>query len=219
MRTTQALRACSIAAVSLIELLVALAVIAVLSSLLGVSSSQAKTKMREAQCLSNLHQIALGMMNYAASHQGRLPIEEVLRSGTPFDGWLALRESLAAPSAFHCPADRRFTPASRFDDLTEADISYTIGIQSRGDCPTMLLSTDGYLSDGCFLAESLEDAHWETKLSLAHGVGRGNGLFVDGSARPLNGPRLRQALEEALRVADSPYIEFLLPGERPLASF
>jgi len=216
MRTTQALRRGSSAAFTLTELLVTGAVIAVLSSLFGVSSTQAKTRTRAAQCLSNLHQIALGMMTYAADHQGGLPTAEVWRSGDPFDGWLALRGALASASVFHCPADRRFPPASQFDELTEADISYTLGIQARADCPTMLLSTDGFLSDACFVAESLDDAHWETQLSPSHGVGRGNGLFTDGSARSLDVLGLRHALAEGLRAADLDYLEFLLPGDRPL---
>lgn len=204
------------AAFTLVELLTTLGVIAVLASLVCVSANHANTRAREVQCLSHLHQVALGMMNYAADQQGRLPSENLLPDGDPFDCWLALRESIASPVVFHCPADRRFPPATRFEELTEADISYTVGVQARADRPVMLLSTDRFLSDACFVAESLGDAYWETQLSPSHGRGRGNGLLVDGSARSFNGGELRQALAETLRVAERRYLEFLLPGIRPL---
>ncbi len=216
MKTTNAAKPRPPAAFTLTELLVTVAVITVLSSLLGVSSTQTKTKTRQAQCLSNLHQIALGMMNYATAHQGRLPTEKVLPSGDPFDCWLALDDSLASPSVVHCPADRRFSPAARFDELTEADVSYTISVQARADEPGMLLSTDGFLSDARFLADALGDAHWETQINPSHGADRGNALFVDGSAQALSTHGVRAALAESLRVANLQYLECLLPGDRPL---
>lgn len=204
------------AAFTLLEMLTTFGVVAVLAGLAGLSAGHAKTRAREVQCLSQMHQIALGVMDYAADHQGRLPPENLLPDGDPFDCWLALRESIASPVVFHCPADRRFRPATQFDTLTEADISYTVGVQARSDRPLMLLSTDRYLSDACFVAETLHEAYWETQLSPAHGAGRGNGLRVDGSARSFNGADLRQALAESLRVAERPYVEFLLPGDQPL---
>ena len=60
-------------AFTLIELLVVIAIIAVLAALLVPALQNALERAREAACLSNLKQLALGMVSYAADHDDRLP--------------------------------------------------------------------------------------------------------------------------------------------------
>lgn len=67
-------------AFSLIELLVVIAIIAVLSSLLLPALGRAKTKARQASCISNLRQLGLAVALYVDSHDGRLPIAEAIPS-------------------------------------------------------------------------------------------------------------------------------------------
>lgn len=58
---------------TLIELLVVIAVIAILAALLLPSLAAARSKGRQAVCLSNLHQIGIAIHGYATDSEGRIP--------------------------------------------------------------------------------------------------------------------------------------------------
>ncbi len=58
---------------SLIELLVVVAIIAILASLLLPSLKKAREKSKSAVCKSNLHQLGLGVSMYADDNEGRIP--------------------------------------------------------------------------------------------------------------------------------------------------
>ena len=59
---------------TLIELLVVIAIIAILAAILFPVFAQAREKARQATCLSNNKQIALGIMMYAQDHDEMLPL-------------------------------------------------------------------------------------------------------------------------------------------------
>lgn len=58
---------------TLIELLVVIAIIAVLAAILFPVFAAARQKARQASCVSNLKQIAMGMIQYADDHDGYGP--------------------------------------------------------------------------------------------------------------------------------------------------
>jgi len=94
--------------------LVVIAIIAILAALLLPALSGAKQRARTTQCLSNLHQIGLGMTMYADDFNGLYPesgaiiLWDQIDPTTHKNSWLQQIFSYAHnTNAFHCPADRR----------------------------------------------------------------------------------------------------------------
>jgi hypothetical protein len=109
----------------LIEILVVIAIIAILAALLLPALSFSKAKARRASCLNNLKQLALGVQLYIADNDGRLPGNAP--EGAPFyiaGPWVTgnmkvvddstnqtlIRQSKLFPyvnavSSYRCPAD------------------------------------------------------------------------------------------------------------------
>jgi len=95
---------------TLVELLVVVAVIALLTALLFPVFAQARAKARQTACLSNLRQIGLAVEQYASDYDDTLMPGVLLptanASGDPqYAGWAGAYNAYArAPGIFRCPA-------------------------------------------------------------------------------------------------------------------
>jgi len=94
---------------TLIELLVVVAIIAILAAMLLPALSQARAKARQAVCISNLHQIALALVQYAEDNDG------YICQGTSYFPWQGFlyydRTAAAGPfTAGNCPSSNYLPP-------------------------------------------------------------------------------------------------------------
>jgi prepilin-type N-terminal cleavage/methylation domain-containing protein len=199
-------------AFTLVELLTVMAIVGVLTGLLVPGLAHAKRTARRTQCLSHLHQVGIGLHNFAVDHGGVLPPQGV----DPWDKWTMLLGHIGSPSVLACPADRRLNASLALGELTPAEVSYTWCEQAAVSQPGMLLATDEFLLDRAYTLDTVAEAGWETVISPSHGTGLGNGLLVDGSARVFDAPSLRDTLHRAFVDTGFPHLEFLMPGEDPI---
>jgi prepilin-type N-terminal cleavage/methylation domain-containing protein len=98
-------------AFTLLELLVVIAILAILAGLLLPLFSRGKESARATACLSNLHQIGIGLQMYVSDNQNRLPVmfdwsanQAANTNGPPINQTLA--HEVGNTNVFRCPSDR-----------------------------------------------------------------------------------------------------------------
>jgi prepilin-type N-terminal cleavage/methylation domain-containing protein/prepilin-type processing-associated H-X9-DG protein len=147
------MRSRSAAGFSLIELLVVVAIVALLAAILFPVLSQAREKGRQAACLSNLHQLGLAFQQYLADHESTYPScdndkakitgeppepETPDADGPPERDWhIVLQPYVKDFGVLRCPSDDSAAPADPVNpDLTvkkEYVSSYTVNGWSEYD--------------------------------------------------------------------------------------
>jgi prepilin-type N-terminal cleavage/methylation domain-containing protein len=116
---------------TLLELLVVMAIIAVLAALLLPTIGKARERAKRTVCTSNLRQLGSAMLMYTSDHKGRLPNANPPNS---VGDYAATNQVLVAlndiyvksPPVFHCPSDPDETVP---DKITNAD--YTLPNSAR----------------------------------------------------------------------------------------
>ena len=97
-------------AFTLVELLVATAIIAILASLLLASLSHSKATARSASCKNHLHQMGLALQMYANENAGRYPYYAWRAGHGDISFWWAALANYYplqwTNSAYHCPGYR-----------------------------------------------------------------------------------------------------------------
>lgn len=94
-------------AFTLIELMVVIAVIAILAALLLPAMSRAKETGRAVACKNNLRQLSLGAATYSLDNKGRMPFFLDWLSSRPGDLTSGqLYPYLKTPAVYMCPTDK-----------------------------------------------------------------------------------------------------------------
>lgn len=94
---------------TLVELLIVIAIIAVLGGIAVPVSMSMVAKGREAACLGNLRQIGIGLQGYLADNNNRLPELALGRASKNSPEPVletVLLSYVGGADVFHCPADR-----------------------------------------------------------------------------------------------------------------
>ncbi len=193
---------------TLIELLCVIAIIALLAALLLPAVSQAKARAWRIQCVDHLHQTGIGFASFAHDHNGHFPMAvpasaggslEYAQSGYQIDGdfcfsychFQAASNELVTPRLLVCPADTRL-PACCFATLSNANLSYFVGVNADLARPTSVLAgdrnlTNDYAGRGTMLQLGFNNSlRWTVELDRF----KGNLLFSDGHVEEKNGRAL-----------------------------
>jgi prepilin-type N-terminal cleavage/methylation domain-containing protein/prepilin-type processing-associated H-X9-DG protein len=191
-------------AMSLIELLCVIAIITLLAALLLPALGQATARARRIQCIDHLHQVGVGFVNFANEHDGHFPMAvpasaggslELARGGylLPGDFYFSYQHfqvasnELVTPKLMVCPADTR-VPATSFATLSNANLSYFIGVNAEFARPTSILAGDRNLTNDYAAPSSLirlgqnHSLRWTEELHRF----KGNLLYSDGHVEQKN---------------------------------
>jgi len=122
---------------TLIELLVVIAIISILAAILFPVFARARENARRASCMSNLKQIALGMMQYTQDYDEhfpkyRVPAVSSNTAAVPY-GWAeSLQPYIKSIQVFQCPSettafDSTQLPGDSASDYTDYAYNLWIG--------------------------------------------------------------------------------------------
>lgn len=194
--------------VTLIELMVVVALIALLAGLYLPAVQRVKSKGLQTKCLSNLRQIGLGFRLFADDHENQYPMElgansggtkEFIPAGETWRHYLVLSNYLDQPKLLICPADR-LLPAKQWSGMANTNISYFVGVDAVFGRASHFLSGDRNLavdtSDGAPIVwlNAGEKVSWTQEQHDANG----NILFADNHVEMLNNEALRAAVRRSL---------------------
>lgn len=176
---------------SLLELLVAVGVIAVLAGLLGSALRSVRKKARETVCLNNMRQIGLAAALYGNDHDDRLP-----GSQHSHQSWIgSLEPDSGRRAIYRCPEDGDRTRVTSYaiNDFCTAhpygaeSLDYSWRFKHPGPHETVFLveaqeSQAGV--DHCHFADASDGgyapASFKAQVDAERHEGRANYLFVDG---------------------------------------
>lgn len=223
-------KASALRAFTRVELLVVLAVFAVLVLPLLPGLARAKAKARRISCVSHLKNIGLAYRIFATDCGGFYPFQ-ISTNGTvainrpserdfgtrefaqdPASAWrhfAALSNELSVPVIVQCPADKQRVATRNWAEFTNNRfLSYTVGLSASEDRPQTILAGDRNLViNGAAVTNALVSFRTNANVAWDQGihVNAGNLLLGDGSVQQVSSGRLHEQIGDAVIATREPH--------------
>jgi prepilin-type N-terminal cleavage/methylation domain-containing protein len=172
------MKARSQSGLTLVEILVVIAIIAVFIVLLNSALAKARPIARRSACLSNTRQIGLSWRQYALD-QGSLPGTNGIQTSS--EVFAMCKSYLPAGRMFNCPADRLASPGKEFTSIHNSYacvVNDPTGMPFTGTAADQPLIFDrGLPSTSIVIAATLP---WAGSPHEADKVSRGGNIFCYG---------------------------------------
>jgi prepilin-type N-terminal cleavage/methylation domain-containing protein len=195
------------AAFTLVELLVVVAIIAVLAALLLPALTRGKKRAQRVECISDLKQLGLAFQMFAHDHQGRYPMQvpitdggsmEFVQAGENITGvfyfsykhFQTLANELVATKPLVCPADLEREAAASYGLLQNSNVSYFVGVNADYNLPMSILAGDRNITNNGYATASLVRGAYGLRWTSEMHVSKGNILFSDAHVGELNNDNL-----------------------------
>ncbi len=188
---------------TLIELMIVMIVLGMAALILlpGLTyHSGCKVRAPRINCVNNLKQVGVAFQTWAIDHNGNYPMRMSVTNGGTMEvvsnvsfSFQVMSNELSTPKLLLCPAEKRRQFATNFlADLSNAKISYFIGINAEKDKPDMFLAGDRNVTNAAGIKGGFLDlttnqpAGWTDQLHER----QGNIGLADGSVQQFSSSKL-----------------------------
>ena len=210
-------------AFTLVEVSVIIVCLVVLVVLILPMFAKSKRHPSWTRCINNLRNVGLAARIFAIDNEGLYPWQLGATNGGTKEllggAWhvaphfQALSNELATPKILLCPEDQKHQMTTNFATLTDANVSYFIGLDATEETPNSILSGDRHLTvNGAEARPGLLTLTSTNKLGFSRQLNPdgGNLVFGDGSVRRVTPQQLNAALARALTPTNTT-VRLLIP--------
>jgi hypothetical protein len=190
------------AGLTAVEVLVIVATLMIAAAVL-VPAFAPERSSRRLRCVNNLKQIGTVFINWSHDREIGLPWTVPIKQGGTleqsnelFRNFQVISNELASTKLLVCPQDTGRKSARDFDELTNQNISYLLGLDA--DRPNTILSADRSLTTNHVTLSGLINFQYAKSLYWANGVhpDSGNICWNDGSVDQIDQLALRKVVQD-----------------------
>ena len=187
--------------------LLAIVAIGFIGGMLLLPTVGCKAKARTGvRCVSNVKQVGLALRMWANDHQNQYPFMVSMTNGgslefatSPevFRHFLAASNELVSPKILACPDDKETRRENMWTNVSNANVSYFVGLTAREELPASILVGDRNVTGGgvvhgtIMVFSNSTAADFTTEMHNE----QGNFALADGSGSQATPDMLREALE------------------------
>jgi prepilin-type processing-associated H-X9-DG protein len=194
-------------ALTKIEVLVLIGVIAVALCVILPALVGANQKAKSICCNCNLKQIGLAFAIWESDHTNMYPMsvstnfggsQEYISTGQPFRHFQVMSNELSTPKVLICPRDSRRAAKDFASGFSNTNVSYFVGLLVNNNAyPEAFIAGDRNIVGGTKLPDGIIEITSKDPVSWGQVLhnGFGNIGFADGSVQNFSSARLHEALE------------------------